>query len=357
MAETYHVGQYRYIGDIDGKNPCTQLLNTYPTNSSENNGDTNNSNWLEPVYTDANYAIGEGTVSNCCYQDVLIRLSEKEDFVLSKEDVFCIELSIARMNVPINYTLKLVSSKEKDSGFKHFEVLKKFKVSNYTSSELKPVKVALYCSSNKKQDYAVRNKFRVALVDEPANGIPNAGGYITSERLNSIYNYKNMVEILPSWIAEVKLDAKESYSSFVSSNYYEAIFDSLLLEIDRTESEKTIVASTKEELDVPSKYTYILGHRLNVKENPEEDLDETEPDQLDLKLYQIHKILPEQNQIIKKIGVWGRPGLAMAINGQKIEIGPSGVFEFEGLDITSFGVFAEGVEDKFVVDYQYITTQ
>ena len=41
MAETYHVGQYRYIGDIDGKNPCTQLLNTYPTNSSENNGDTN----------------------------------------------------------------------------------------------------------------------------------------------------------------------------------------------------------------------------------------------------------------------------------------------------------------------------
>lgn len=356
MAETYHVGQYRYIGDIDGKNPCTQLLNTYPTNSSENNGDTNNSNWLEPVYTDANYAIGEGTVSNCCYQDVLIRLSEKEDFILSKEDVFCIELSIARMNVPINYTLKLVSSKEKDSGFKHFEVLKKFKVSNYTSSELKPVKVALYCSTNKRQDYAVRNKFKIALVDEPNNGVLGAG-YMTLEQLNNTFNYKNIVEILPSWIAEVKLDAKESYSSFVSSNYHEAIFDSLLLEIDRTESEKTIVTSTKEELGVPSKYTYILGHRLNVKENPEEDLDETEPDQLDLKLYQIHKILPEQNQVIKKIGVWGRPGLAMAINGQKIEIGPSGVFEFEGLDITSFGVFAEGIEDKFVVDYQYITTQ
>ena len=352
MAETYKVGQYRYTGDMgDDNDPCLQPLNTYPSESNENNSTIDDSGWLEPVYRNANFKIGDEVEgSNCCYQDVLIPLLGKdreEDFTFSRNDVYCIELNIAQMETPVSYTLKLVNKDDKKTGFQQFEVLKRFSVSNYSDSNCIPVKVVLYSNNNSQE----KNSFRLAVLDESGN---NFGCSPLPSNWNTI-NCKNQVEILPSWIFDIAEDKKEFYSTFISSNYYEDIFDSLLLEIERTADEKDIITSLNSpisSLDGEHTYNYILGHWLNVSEP-----DPSKPDHLDIKLYKINKILPRQNEIIKKIGIWGRPGLAMAINGQRIEIGPSGVFEFEGLDITSFGVFAEGIKDKFVVDYQYVVTQ
>lgn len=347
MAQTYKVGQYRYTGDASvSDEPCVQLLNTYPENSGEDD-----SAWLQPIYRDANFLIGG---KKCCYQDVLIPLvdSNKETHYLQPGEVCYIELDLAKTSSNTNYVLKLVK-KDQSPNFSDYEVLKRFTTPKCENADLKPVRLVLYTESGNIKD---RTQFSVAVIDETLRGgVPR----LESANVQNL-KYKNEVQLIPSWIIDVNEEEKYHYDSFVSTNYYESIFDSLLLEIVRDENDKDLVTTIQEDWEgvVPDSegeptlngYHYILGRWLNV-DKPKDETNRL--DHLDIKLYKINKILPGQNETIKKIGVWGRPGLVMAINGQRIEIGPSGVFEFEGLDITSFGVFAEGIEDKFVVDYQY----
>ena len=44
----------------------------------------------------------------------------------------------------------------------------------------------------------------------------------------------------------------------------------------------------------------------------------------------------------------------MAINGEEIKIGSSGYYELNDYNIDKLCVAADGVEDMFVLDYQYI---
>jgi hypothetical protein len=44
----------------------------------------------------------------------------------------------------------------------------------------------------------------------------------------------------------------------------------------------------------------------------------------------------------------------MSINGEEIQIGASGYYELNDFDVTSFAVVADGPEDKFILDYQYV---
>lgn len=53
---------------------------------------------------------------------------------------------------------------------------------------------------------------------------------------------------------------------------------------------------------------------------------------------------------ITQIGVWGRPGLLMCINGEPVRVGPSGHYEQNAVTITSFGVVPEE-NDFFAIDY------
>lgn len=61
-----------------------------------------------------------------------------------------------------------------------------------------------------------------------------------------------------------------------------------------------------------------------------------------------------------KMGVQGRPGLLMAINGEQIRIGPSGIYEINnGYKVTSIGFILQNAsntadgKDYFILDYQY----
>lgn len=56
---------------------------------------------------------------------------------------------------------------------------------------------------------------------------------------------------------------------------------------------------------------------------------------------------------LKQIGVQGRPGLEMCINGEMIRVGRSGIYEINhGIDITFVG-FIPDEDDHFLMDYQY----
>lgn len=61
---------------------------------------------------------------------------------------------------------------------------------------------------------------------------------------------------------------------------------------------------------------------------------------------------------LTRIGVWSRPGLMMAINGEEISVGQSGYYELDAIPITSISIFAQDfARDNFSIDYQYVDTQ
>lgn len=57
---------------------------------------------------------------------------------------------------------------------------------------------------------------------------------------------------------------------------------------------------------------------------------------------------------IKKIGIQGKPGQIICLNGEQIRIGRSGFYEIDnGYSITSIGFVIRESTDYFIVDYQY----
>lgn len=82
-----------------------------------------------------------------------------------------------------------------------------------------------------------------------------------------------------------------------------------------------------------------------------------------LELAEIYNILnamnPKPEKLIK-IGVQGRTGLLMSINGEGIRIGPSGIYQINnGYKVTSMGFILQDSsssidgKDYFILDYQY----
>lgn len=73
----------------------------------------------------------------------------------------------------------------------------------------------------------------------------------------------------------------------------------------------------------------------------------------------VKEILPSGDNAptsLSRIGVWGRPGLLMAINGEEIMIGRRSYFEYDTVPITSLSIAATGFEDNFTVDWMYENT-
>lgn len=338
MAEIYNMGQYRYTGE----DPTYEKI--YGTYSSL--GKDDKSARLKPLDRLSGVTVND---KDTYYRDVLISLSrsDEEKKPLTSNEVYFIELEIAGAYIAdTDYTLKLVDSNNvlKKNGF---ETVKRFTVSKSWDSALKPIKVVFYSDPDVGEGPSDPASFTLGVPQDMAiRGINN----LLEPGYENKYIYRNEMTLLPSWVMDVNDYLKYKYSTAITTRYYEELFDSLLLEIDRTSDDADM-------LTLLDSGEYLLGRWLNVSEP-----DATTPDHLDVNLYKINNLVEEwagsgQSIIIKKIGVWGRPGLKMFINNEEIQIGPSGVFEFEGIDITSFGVFANGENDKFVVDYQYVIVE
>lgn len=60
------------------------------------------------------------------------------------------------------------------------------------------------------------------------------------------------------------------------------------------------------------------------------------------------------NGTLDHIGIWSHPGLLMAINGEEIRVGKSGLWEIDGiLPIESLGIVAIDYKDNFSIDFTY----
>ena len=60
------------------------------------------------------------------------------------------------------------------------------------------------------------------------------------------------------------------------------------------------------------------------------------------------------NGSLDRVGVWSHPGLLMAVNGEEIRVGKSGLWEIDGiLPIESLGIVAVDYKDQFSIDFMY----
>ena len=74
--------------------------------------------------------------------------------------------------------------------------------------------------------------------------------------------------------------------------------------------------------------------------------------------YEIENIIGSLNGVseLLKLGVQGRPGLLMCINGEEIRVGPSGIYEIKNgykVNFIGFIIKDSSNEDYFILDYQY----
>ena len=81
-------------------------------------------------------------------------------------------------------------------------------------------------------------------------------------------------------------------------------------------------------------------------------------DSFDYTLYSLTNLVNDinPNGTLDRIGVWSHPGLLMAVNGEEIRVGKSGLWEIDGiLPIKSLGIVAVDYKDNFSIDYFYET--
>ena len=79
-------------------------------------------------------------------------------------------------------------------------------------------------------------------------------------------------------------------------------------------------------------------------------------DSFEYTLYSLTNLVNELNPngSLDRIGVWSHPGLLMAVNGEEIRVGKSGLWEIDGiLPIESLGIVAVDYGDNFSIDFMY----
>lgn len=142
--------------------------------------------------------------------------------------------------------------------------------------------------------------------------------------------------ILKTILVENRLNQEDIYS------YYEIIispsdvhsYNQIIFEINR----KPI--DTKEEYFDSVTGTYGRKAEIQIEQFAE--------------IKNIIDLLGISSSMLKQIGVQGKSGLLMSINGEEIRVGRSGLYEINnGINITFIGFISNSDDDNFLLDYQY----
>jgi hypothetical protein len=285
-------------------------------------------------------------VDNNGYKDVIIPLG-----TLSADSLLYVEFDLKIDRVySTTYKLKLVNQ----NNYNNYEIVKVFTVAAEPDDDMDASLVCLYEVPGQRgtnaaipvliTDYSAQPENPETYFTDKMgfagtlwcyydnNGEEVYYHYFGNGKSELVEEYNDMI-IRHSWINPSE-DSIYHFSGLISSRYSESGFDALIIEIEREHVDEEIIHAT----DADTKHFY--GRLIDI-------------DALDFKAKTINKLLPkESNAIIKKIGVQGHPGLTMVINGEEIKMGPSGLFELNDFDITSFGVCGDA--KRFIVDYQYV---
>lgn len=180
-----------------------------------------------------------------------------------------------------------------------------------------------------------------SLSDEYAYYIENVGKYYSSEKKEIT---PEVIETLPIKTS-IQNPSGDSSNSIVFSGIFRPLakgFNTIQLQIAR----ETKDLYTESKIIVNGETKTVKGRVLKAN----------------IVIYELKNLLTDSEFLgeknissLSRIGVWGNPGLKMGINGEEIEIGPSGLYEQDALPITSlsFGIPLATSNKDFIIDYQY----
>ena len=171
---------------------------------------------------------------------------------------------------------------------------------------------------------------------------------------NTILKGTNDVVLTWNWDQDSQSDM--AYYKLVISpqNASNISFNAILLQLERISEDADIITDqTVSDTSNPGAGSPIYGRYINIDQLTGVNAEETVKDTF--KIYELKDLLNTQLNVssIARFGLWGHPELMLCVNGEEIQVGPSGYYELNDFDITSLSVVAEGPQDTFTLDYQY----
>ena len=313
----YNIGQYRYTGS-----DCM-----YPVSASAG---------YKTVTMGDNYM--DEDAASTYFKDVVVvpstPLKPKKDYYLS--------ISIPQdINYDMSFNIKLINSTDDSAtASQNYQFIKTVTINRGGSGE-NVYNVVLY----EKSDGTVS-----AMIPLPF--VRNSESVLDAIYYDNIYdryylglgglNYKltynfNDVAIVASW----KENQGLNYVNFDMIFRPLEQFDTILIEMVRSAEDYNIQRSVGDAIE--------YGRVINAAN-------------LKYKLGELNNLVQYMNNggSLSRIGVWSHSGLLMAINGEEIRVGRSGLYEIDVIDIDSIGIVADDNDytNNFTIDYQYlISTQ
>ena len=273
--------------------------------------------------------------SDMGFQDVVI-IPEEGGF--SKGRDYYLRVNIPQdMNYDMNFNIKLQKNVQADNNANTYQFIKKVSLSRGGSGDNAHL-VALYEKHDGSLDVCFPADYNAAEVGQYdmlyhdnndnyylGNGTTN---YTKTNNYNDVY-------LIESW----RTETVDTYGVFeMIFRPLEDDFVSILLEMERTPEDYNIQRTVEDNKTEYGRKITITSDNILLSQlvNQVSDLDD--------KKYKL-----------SRIGIWGHPGLLMAINGEEIHIGPSGYYEQDVVAITSVGIVApdNSWKDNWTMDYEY----
>lgn len=352
MASIYQVGQYRFSGNCIENLNNTYMLKTWPTSFSLNSEEDDDSSSSKMIFTD--FAISPKG-------DTVTTFDADTDYYIS------IPIPID-FNTSYDFTIKLLKAagNEQDDTRGSYQFICNFSVAQ-TGNANNLYEIVLY---NKNLNASAANYSDEEVVTQiltsddiynvrqhlPKNPQDGHLYYAGEKDWRDYYIYKKSTnEFIPA-SKMVKASLYASWRTNQSADLYSYIdlvfrpvepgFRDLVFEMDRGAQDYGLINGTTVNAD-GSTSVVNYGRKVDISRIQDK-----------WKICRVNNLVPKitDGSPLERIGVWGHPGQIMAINGEQIKIGPSGYYELEGLDVSSFGIVAENDQykrDGFTLDYGY----
>ncbi len=323
---SYKIGQYRF----EGAETCVATLGSYSGSNTDSSG-------IHVGYRDS---------SDGMFKDVAIEYKNGEGF--SPDHSYYMYLSVPKdMNYDMGFTLKLMGSGSSEESLERFQVLDTVFMPKGGTGKNSYL-IALYRSNTDTSD-TKRPKIAFAEKKTAGNAVNDAIYYeddtkgkrifyrgTSSGRYEKIDDYNDMF-ITASWRESYMEDYPHAIVEIVFRPIVDG-FNQIVLEMNRTGDDFNIQWH-----DNLGKQYY--GRRLDIAK-------------MDCKLGKVNNLIPRMGgHPLSKINVQSHSGLSMAVNGEHIKVGPSGLYELDAIPVTSLGVVAKGFEDNFIINYMYETEE
>lgn len=343
MAATVSMGQMRFAGTSQ----CYDTIGTKDVNG-KNSGNSSID------YTITNSSVDGGV--NSGFVDLAIKSSA--NFEVDADYYLWIDLP-QDVNYDMTFTIKLVPSNSTNTTA--YQYLKEFYVPKSTSHDSSlNHNVALYAIDPEATESAVAAMIPIEFSGSTTEGRASEGKlYKTSNGLYYVgmsdgtfkfttkYNATIMSEIWNTERTTARKGLEIVFRPVVAN------FDTIKIQMSRiTEDVLTQFLYSRDDDTYGESSTLTSGNTYSgrVIKLPE----------VEYKLFQLNDLVPaatnsikSDKKTLKRIGVWSRPGLPMAVNGEEVRVGSSGYYELDAVDVSSLGIVAQGFQDNWTLDYEY----